>query len=131
MSPLLFFWLNGFFPSNPGAGLYNTRVPRQLVLGTVVYYKKVFHLQTGKYVQVHQKDEPWNTIDIDRTAGAIILVPQYNLQGGFLFGILTTGKHLRRSHWTPFNITEDVIECYDNFNTKRNPDEPLVGKFHY
>ena len=23
-----------------------------------------------------------------------------------------------------------MIECYDNFNTKRNPDEPLVGKFH-
>ena len=95
-----------------------------------MYYKKVFRLQTGKYVQVHQEDEPWNTIDIDRTVGAIILVPQYNLQGGFLFGILTTGKHLRRSHCTPFNITEDVIECYDNFNTKGNPDEPLVGKFH-
>ena len=65
---------------------------------------------------MHQEDEPRNIININRTVGAIALGPQYNLQGGF--ESLLTGKRLRQSHWTPFNMTEDVIEQYNNFDTK-------------
>ena len=75
-------WLNEFPPSTPGAGLSDTNGPRQHILGKTVDYKKVFRLQPGEYVQVHQEDEPQNTISIDRTVGAIALGPQYNLQGG-------------------------------------------------
>ena len=52
----------------------------QLILGNTVDYKKVFCLQSGEYVQVHQEGEPRNTISIDRTVGEIALGPQYNLQ---------------------------------------------------
>ena len=44
--------------SKPDTGLSNTKVPRQLVLGTFVDYKKVFRIHSGKYVQVHKEDEP-------------------------------------------------------------------------
>ena len=48
-------------------------------------YKKVFRLQTGKYVQVNLEDEPQNIIDIDWKVEAIFLGPQNNLQGEYLF----------------------------------------------
>ena len=60
-----FFWLNDFSPSKPGAGLSNTKGPRQLVPGTIMDYKKVCRLQLGKYVELHKEDEPRKTIDID------------------------------------------------------------------
>ena len=77
------FWLNAFPSSKPVAGLSNTKVPGQLILGNTVDYKKVCRLQPGEHVQVHQEDEPQNTIAIDRTVGAIALGPQYNLQRGY------------------------------------------------
>ena len=63
------FWINFFPPSKPGTGLYNTKGPGQLVIVTVVDYNKAFHLHPGKYVQVHQEYEPWNTIHIYQTDG--------------------------------------------------------------
>ena len=103
------FWLNVFPPSAPGSRLSEKKGPGQLILGNTVDYKKVCRLQPGEYAQVHQEDEPRNTIDIDRTVGAITLGPQYNLQV-FFFESLLTGKRLRWSHWTPVNMTEYVIE---------------------
>ena len=112
------FWLNEFSLSTPGAGISDTKGPGQLILGYTVDSKKIFYLKPGEYVQVHQEDQPPNKIDIDQTAGTIALGPEYTLQGGYFYESLLTGKRLRRSHWTPFNMTEDVIEQYDTFNTK-------------
>ena len=70
------FWITDFTPSKPGAGIYNKKVPGKLVLRTVGEYKKVFCLQPGEYVQVKKEDEPYNTINIDRTVGEIVLGPQ-------------------------------------------------------
>ena len=51
-----------------------------------MYYNKVFRLNPYKYVHAHQEDELQNTINIDQTVVAIVLGPQYNLQGGcFIF----------------------------------------------
>ena len=47
-----------------------------------------------------------------------------------MFQSLLTEKCLRRSHWTPVNITEDVVERYDIFNTKGCPYELLFGDFN-
>ena len=58
------FWLNKFPPSTPGTGLSDTKGPGKLILGNTDYYKKVCRLHPGEYVQVHQEDEPRNTIDI-------------------------------------------------------------------
>ena len=79
------FWLNEFTPSPPGAELSDTKGPITLVLGTSVDYKKVCRLQPLENFQVHQKNESRNTIDINRTIRAIVLGPQYNLQGGYVF----------------------------------------------
>ena len=43
-------------------------------------YKKVFRLQPVEYVQMHQYDEPQNTIAIDQTVGAIALGTQKKLR---------------------------------------------------
>ena len=76
-------WINEFPPSTPGSGISYTKGPGQLILGNKFDYKKVCCLHSGEYVQVHQEDEPRNTIAINRTVGAIALGPQYNLQGGY------------------------------------------------
>ena len=77
----------------------------KLIFVNTVDYKKLCRLHPGEYDQVHQYDEPQNTISIDRTVSAIALGPQYNLQGGYCFESLITGKHLWRSHWTPVNMS--------------------------
>ena len=69
------YWINDFPLLKPGAGLSNTKGPGQLFLETVVDYKKFFRLQPGEYVQVNKEDEARNTIDIDQTVGAIVLIP--------------------------------------------------------
>ena len=69
-------------------------------------------------------------IDFEQTVGAIVLGPQYNLQGGYLFQKLMTGKCLQKSHWIPIDMTEDVIERYDNFNTKGCPEDLFFGDFN-
>ena len=75
------FWLN-YFPSyKPSVGISNTKFSGKLVIGTVVEYKNCFRLQSGEYFQVHQEDEPQNTINIDQTVVSIVLGTQYNLQG--------------------------------------------------
>ena len=61
-------------------------------------YTKKIRLHPGEYVLVHQEDEPFNTIDIDRTVIEIVLGPQYNIQGGFFFERILTEKLLRISH---------------------------------
>ena len=74
------FWLNAFPPSKPGAGLSNTKVPRQLILGTVMDYKKVLCLHPGEYIQIYQEDETRNIIYIELKFEAIVLGSQYNPQ---------------------------------------------------
>ena len=101
--------MNVFSPYKTGTVLSEIKGPGKLVLGTTVEYKKVFRLQPGKYVQVNQYDEPRNTIDKYWTVGAIVLGPQYNIYGGYLFEILLTGKRLWHLHWNPINMTEYMI----------------------
>ena len=79
---------------------------------------------------MHQEDEPRNTIDINRTVSAIALGPQYNLQGGYFFESLLTGKRLLQSDWTPINMSEDVIELYYMFNTKGCPEDLIFRDFN-
>ena len=50
----------------------DTKGTEQLVIGTVVEYKKMCHIQPGEYVQVNQEDEPRKTIDINQTVGVIL-----------------------------------------------------------
>jgi hypothetical protein len=56
-------------------------------------YKKHLSLQIGQYCQVHEEDTPRNSQN-PRTKGAISLGPSGNLQGGFKFMALNTGKKI-------------------------------------
>ena len=47
------FWTNAFTPSKHATGLYSTKYPRKLVLGTILQYKKVLRLYLGKYFQLN------------------------------------------------------------------------------
>ena len=58
----------------------NNKGTVQLVFGTIVDYNKVLHLKPGEYVQVHQEDEPWSTIDIDQTVGDFFKVLNKNFR---------------------------------------------------
>ena len=60
----------------------------------MVDYKRVYCLQPGEYAQVLKEYEPCIMIDINRNVQAIVLLPQYNLQGGYLFKTVLTGKLL-------------------------------------
>ena len=95
-----------------------------------MYYNKVCRLQPVKYVQLHQEDEPRNTIDANITVGAIFLGPQYNLKDVYFFDILFTGKCPRLSHWIPINMNDDLVKRYDTFNIKGFPDELFFGDFY-
>ena len=39
-------------------------------------------------------------------------------------------KHHRLSHWTPFSVTNDMIELYDDLNTKGCTDKLLFEDLH-
>ena len=99
------FWLNNFPLPKPGMGLYNTNGPGQLVLGTILDYNTVCHLHPGEYVQANQEDEPWNTIDIYKKVGEIVLGTQYNIQGSYLFDSFLIGTRPQSSHWTDISMS--------------------------
>ena len=67
--------------------------------GIKLDYSKHFRLPFGSYVQVHDEPSPTNS-PTARTVGAITLGPTGNLQGGYKFLNLRTGKKITRRNWT-------------------------------
>jgi hypothetical protein len=76
--------------------------------GETLDYKKHIHLQIGKYFQVHEEYNPRNS-QIARTKGAISLRPSGNLQGGFKFMALNSGKKIVRRSWDVIPMPDLVI----------------------
>jgi hypothetical protein len=74
-------------------GVFDTLSPNTIMSGETLDYKKRLSLQIVQYFQVHQKDNPRNS-QIARTSGAISLGPSGNLQGGFKFMAVNTGKNI-------------------------------------
>ena len=64
-------------------------------------------LQFREYVQVHESHD--NSM-LTRTTGAIALRPTGNVQGGYYFMSLTTGKRLSRYAWTRLTLPGKVID---------------------
>ena len=81
------FCINEPPPINNWCRTVRHKRPRKTCPWNCVQLQEILHLQSGKYVQVHQEYEPRNTIDIDQTVGAIILGPQFNIRGGYFFGV--------------------------------------------
>ena len=72
-------------------------------------YSKHFRLPFGLYVQVHDEPSPTNS-STAITVGAITLGRTGNLQGGYTFLNLRTGKKIIRQNWTPLPMPSEVIE---------------------
>jgi len=97
------FWLNCFPHKN---GIHPTLSPRTIITGSTIDYNKHCNLQFGTYAQVH---EPHNNSLLPRTTGAIALRPSGNIQGGYFFLSLTTGKRIIRNKWTILPMPAEVI----------------------
>jgi hypothetical protein len=72
-------------------------------------YKKHPSLQIGQYCQAHEEDNPRKS-QITRTKGAIYLGPSGNLQGGFKFMALNSGKKIVRRSWDVIPMPYLVID---------------------
>jgi hypothetical protein len=80
--------------------------PRTIITGHSVDYSKHCHLEFGTYVQTH---EDHNNSMATCTTGAIALRPIGNIQGGYYFFSLSTGRVLNRNHWTALPMPAEVI----------------------
>ena len=81
-------WLNNFPPKG---GVSSTLSPRTIFTGVQLDFNKHCKIEFGAYAQVHEENEPTNSIK-PRTTGAIALGSKYHLQGGYNFFSLNTGK---------------------------------------
>ena len=77
--------------------------------GETLDYRKHLSLQLGGYYQVHEDDAPRNS-QAARTQGGICLGPSGNLQGGYRFLNLTTGKRISRRTWDIIPMPQTVID---------------------
>jgi hypothetical protein len=95
-----------FFPTK--GGISDTLSPKTIMSGETLNYKKHLSLQVGQYCQVHEEDTPRNS-QSPRTKGAISLGPSGNLQGGYKFMALNTGKKITRRSWDVIPMPDTVI----------------------
>jgi hypothetical protein len=87
----------------------DTLSPNTIMSGETLDYKKHLSLQLGQYCQVHEEDNPRNS-QIARTKGAISLGPSGNLQGGFKFMALNSGKKIVCRSWDVIPMPNLVID---------------------
>jgi hypothetical protein len=99
-------WMLNFFPTK--GGILDNLSPKTIISGEVLDYKKHLCLQIGQYCQVHEEETPCNS-QIARTKRAISLGPSGNLQGGYKFMALDTGKKITRRNWDVIPMPELVI----------------------
>ena len=84
-------WLNMFPHPN---GISQTMSPRAILTGHQIEYATHCQLEFGEYVQTHEEHD--NSMQ-PRTIGALSLRPMGNVQGGYFFFSLTTGRVLNRN----------------------------------
>ena len=82
----------------------------------------------GSYVQVHDNPSPTNS-PTARTIGAITLGPTGNLQGGYKFLNLRTGKNITRRNWTHLPIPIEVIKRVNAIGAAQG--QPTLITFQY
>ena len=93
----------------PAKGGISNVIPRTLMTGIKLDCSKHCRLPFRSYVQVHDEPSPKNS-PTARTVGAITLGPAGNLQGGYKFLNLWSGKKITRQNWTHWPMPSEVIE---------------------
>ena len=99
-------WLNAFCPKD---GISSTISPRTLLTGVKMDYTRDCRIEVGAYAQVHDDIDPTNPTEKPRTTGAIALEHSGNLQGGYKFLSLNTGRVIDCRNFTILPVTSDVI----------------------
>jgi hypothetical protein len=103
-----------FFPTK--RGISNTLSPKTIMSGETLDYKRHLSLQVGQYCQVHKEDTPRNSQSL-RTKGAILLGSSGNLQGGYKFMALNSGKKITHRSWDVIPMLDTVIACVNALGT--------------
>lgn len=107
------FWLNSF--PHPD-GISDPISPRTIMTGIKLDFAKHCKLKFGSYVQTHEEH---NNSMATRTISTIDLCPTGNVQGGYYFYSLTTGRCLNCNHWTALPVPIDAIDRIHKL-TRRN-----------
>jgi hypothetical protein len=105
-------------------GVSDTLSPKTIMSGETLDFKKHLSLQIGQYCQVHEEDTPQNS-QVARTKGAISLGPSGNIQGGFKFMALNSGKKIVRCSWDLIPMPDVVI----NRVNELGKDQPSIMTF--
>ena len=98
------YWLNMFLHKG---GISQTMRPRTLLTGLTMNYNRHCRLEFGEYVQTHEEHD--NSLN-PHTIGALALRPTGNVQGGYFFFSLTTGKVINQMRWTQLPMPKEVVE---------------------
>jgi hypothetical protein len=98
--------LLSFFPTK--GGILDIFSPKAILSGETLDHKKHLCLQIGQYCQVHGEDPPRNS-QVPRTNGAISLGLSGNLQGGFKFMALSSGRKVVRRSCDAIPMSDTVI----------------------
>jgi hypothetical protein len=93
------------YDSTPGA-----MCPFSNFRGRKLDAKLDFSLSFGDYVQVHEDNGSKQNTDLERTTGAIFVLPTGNLSGSCKFLSLATGEIITREKWTVVPMPQDVID---------------------
>jgi len=100
-------WIN-FVP--PKGGVSKDLSPRTIMTGSYPNYNTHCRIPFGAYAQVHEENSPTNTTDLPRTTGAICLGPTGNVQGGYKFMSLVTGRKITRQNFTELPMPADAVK---------------------
>jgi hypothetical protein len=105
-------------------GVSDTLSPNTIMSGETLDFKKHLSLQIGQYCQVHEEDTPQNS-QVARTKGVISLGPSGNIQGGFKFMALNSGKKIVRRSWDVIPMPDVII----NRVNELGKDQPRLMTF--
>jgi hypothetical protein len=117
-------WSNCLISLPTKGGVSDTLSPKTIMSGETLDFKKHLSLQIGQYCQVHEEDTPRNS-QVARTKGAISLGPSGNVQGGFKFMALNSGKKIVRRSWDMTPLPDIVI----NRVNELGKDQPRLMTF--
>ena len=109
--------LLNFFPQH--GGISDNLSPKTILTGETLDFKIHLNLLVGQYCQVHEEEAPRNS-ETARTQGALSLGPSGNIQGGYKFLSLQTGKKITRRSWDVIPISSEIIAHVEKMST----DEP-------
>ena len=116
------YWLN-MFPRK--GGISQTMSPCTLLTGLTMNYNRICRLEFGKYVQTHEEHD--NSLN-PCTIGALALRRTGNIQGGYFFFSLTTGKVINQMCWTTIPMPKEVIHWVERMARQEHTGTTLLLK---